>query len=306
VPGAKAPIVQEPAVEAEAFDASGLDELSRQLDALPQTFDSILQLWTLSSSTLPLASLALFLPHDELLLPAAHRGFPLGGKEGLPLSLADSLPKPGASLEPEAAARCAAILGSPAVPSLRAAVMWPETGLSGMWLYQDSRLETASPDVQSRLGELLAHAADRLPAVALPLPAANPAGILLEAAWKYPSASVFSFDLSSFFAQSPGAGRSSSLSPGIGLEALRASFLGACSRILSQGGLALAYEKGSVGCILGSGSTADPDLALFQFKKTLKRILPFLSAAPFPEGRALRLDPSAETALEELSRFLFE
>ena len=48
----------------------------------------------------------------------------------------------------------------------------------------------------------------------------------------------------------------------------------------------------------------DPDLALFQFKKTLRRILPFLAAGAFPEGRALAFDPSSEMARGEIRSLL--
>jgi hypothetical protein len=57
-------------------------------------------------------------------------------------------------------------------------------------------------------------------------------------------------------------------------------------------------------CALGSSSSSDAGLALFQFSKTLKRALPLFAAATLPEGRSLSLDPSAATAAAELSRFL--
>ena len=91
---------------------------------------------------------------------------------------------------------------------------------------------------------------------------------------------------------------------GIEPNALRSSFLSACERILSQGGVALAYGAASVACALGSSSPLDPELALFQFAKTLKRTLPFLAAEAFPEGSVAAFDPSSDRAVEELSRFL--
>jgi hypothetical protein len=281
----------------EEFDTGGFEELEGAIAALPSTADSILQLWSLVGYKLPLESLALFLPRKDSMALAAQKGFRFGKDGILAMNLVDRMARPGEVLDASASSVIAPLLGSSGAPCLRSSLVWPKSGLFGLWVYSDPRLQASTAETQVRLGELLAHAGQALPPPSLAEMEAEPARLLLESALKFESCSAFVFDLSVVLE-----GRDK----GIHGETLRSAFLAACSRILSQGGLALAFGSSRVGCVLASAPTLDPDLALFQFTKTLRRILPFLAAASFPEGRALRVDPSSGNALEELARFLDE
>jgi hypothetical protein len=125
----------------------------------------------------------------------------------------------------------------------------------------------------------------------------EPVSAILEKTRKYRFAVAFRFDLRK-------ANIDVAAFRGLKPNALRSSFLSACEKMLSQSGAALIYGESSVVCILGSSSPVDPELALFQFSKTLKRTLPFLSAVAFPKGLAIGFDPSSDRSREELSRFL--
>jgi hypothetical protein len=287
------------------FDTSGFDDLRRELSAIPDNSDSILELWSIISERLPLAALALFLPRESFLFLAAQNGFPSGTDDSVPPSLFSAF---NASLEPldsETRALFAPILGVPFSLSLRASAMRSTADLLGLWIYHDPVLEAKKAENRAELDALLSRAgesisAPSLTALSMTAPIVNPARILLGAALRYPSASAFAFDLSSF-----DIGEQARLR-GIKPIVLRSFFLEACGKILAQSGMAVAFGERSVGCILGSASTIDTDLAFFQFKKTLKRIVPYLAAASFPEGRVLRLDPASEGVLEDLTRFLAE
>jgi hypothetical protein len=302
----KALAAREPRIQplpVEDFDTGSFAELEAALATIAPNPDSVLQLWPLVSSRLPLSDLALFLPRGDSLALAAKKGFQAGQEGSISLSLLDRKAKAGEALDPSAAGLFAPLLGVERLRPLRSSLVWPESGLFGLWIYSDPGLEASRPETQSRLGELLAQAGLGLPPLSLAETAVEPATLLLESSWRYASVSAFAFDLAPQLAGrwsvEPG-----NDSPGFAGETIRSAFLAGCGRILSKGGLALAYGASRVGCILGSAPTLEPDLALFQFNKTLRRILPAFAAAPFPEGRALRLDPASETAIEELSRFL--
>ncbi len=288
---------------AETEDTSGLDEtgfedLARDIAMLPPHHDSILKLWSFVCDRIPLAAIALFLPQDGFLVSAAQNGFPMGVDDGIPLSIASPSQNGVEPLDNEARALIAPILGVPLSLSLRASTMSLESDHFGLWVFHDSVLEESNSEVQEKLGILLSHAADRLPAVAIESPVADPVRILHEVSAKYSSATAIVFDLSCIVTGEQTRFR------GLMPSMIRSSFLAACRKILSQGGAAVAYDDMAIACILGSTPTLDPDLALFQFSKTLKRILPFLSEDTFPKGRAFRLDPGSKSAFEDLSNFL--
>ncbi len=279
------------------FPLDRIDELERRLVSLPPAYDSVLALWSSVSESMRLSASALFLPRGDFLSPAALNGFPSGTIDEIPMSLALSSRRGAEPLVKEAKALLAPILGVPLSLSLRAAAMRPESGFIGLWVYHDASIDASPARTQERIGSLLAHAGDSLPPTAIAIPVSDPTRDLLEASRKYPSASAFSF-----FVESPD-GKEDRRFQGLAPSAIRSAFLSACLRILSKGGAARAYGDRSIGCVLGSASPIDPGLALFQFKKTLRRILPFLASGPFPEGRALGFDPSSELAREDLSRF---
>ena len=279
------------------FSLDGIDEFERRLASLPTAYDSILAVWSSISESMRLSACALFLPSGDFFFPVARHGFPSGTIEGIPMSLALSSHRGVEPLVKEAKALLAPILGVPSSLSLRAAVMRPESGFTGLWVYHDASVDASPASTQERIGSLLAHAGDSLPPTAIAIPVSDPTRDLLEASRKYPSASAFSFII-----ESPD-GKDDRRFQGLEPSAIRSAFLSACLRILSKGGAAIAYGDRSIGCVLGSSSPIDPDLALFQFKKTLRRILPFIDSGAFPGGRALGFDPASERAQEDLSRF---
>jgi hypothetical protein len=282
----------------EPFDTRCFEELGRALDALPRNADSMLEAWSIVSERIPLAAIALFIPRDFQLALAGQLGFPSGTEDPIPQSLATPALDGVEPLESEARALVAPLLGVPLSLGLRATSMTSASGQLGLWVYYDPRLDAAKPEIRASLGELLRRAAGSLaPAPALQL-AADPPRALLAAASKFRSASILVFDLS------PLDGLAEARSRGLKPGAIRSAFLVASERMLAQGGSAFAFGEWSVGCVLVSSSTIDPLLSLFQFKKTLRRILPFLAGSSFPEGRAIGLEPSSESALEELSAFL--
>jgi hypothetical protein len=280
------------------FGTQGLAELERRLLSLPPCQDSVLAAWSFVSELIPLAAVALFLPKGDFLSPAALLGFPSGSADAIPMSFAPPSQKGALPLGNEEKALLAPILGIPISLSLRASSMASESGLVGLWVYHDPALDASPAETQARLGAVLAGAGTNLPSLSIAIPSPEPARRLLAAARKYPFASVFAFDLSSSNTREDPRFR------GLDYVLFSSTFLAACSRILSQGGEAIAFGERWVGCVLGSSSPVDPELALFQFTKTLRRIAPFLASVSFPTGRALGIEPSSGRALEDLSLFL--
>ena len=175
--------------------------------------------------------------------------------------------------------------------------MWSDSGLYGLWVYHDPSLEAASESARAELGAFLARCGDPLPPLRMEYGIPNPAPAILASIRKYASASLFSFDLRPLFTAIEGF-------PGVEAHAIRSSYLAACRKILGPSGAAYAYGDSSIACALGSSSSSDADLALFQFSKTLRRILPYFDKALLPEGRSMSLEPSRADAAAQLSRFL--
>ncbi len=280
------------------FAFSDPDALMHRLASLPPYGDSFLAAWCAVSESIPLSALSLLLPRGEFLVPAALNGFPSGTEDGIPMSFAGSSHMGTEALGKEAKALLAPILGVPLSLSLRAAAMRPESDFVGLWVYHDPSLDASSEGTRAMIGSILARAGDALPTSTIAIPSSDPARVLIDASRKYPYASAFSFDLASAYALDEARFR------GLKADAVRSAFLAACSKILSLGGAAAAYGELSVACALGSASPIDPDLALFQLRKTLRRILPFLASGALPEGRAAGFVPSSELAHRELSAFL--
>jgi hypothetical protein len=201
----------------------------------------------------------------------------------------------GKPLAKEAKALLAPVLGVPVSLVLRAAPLWSDTGLLGLWIYHDPALEEASEEAMDELLGILSNPSSKVLGFSLESPPLNPAERLLAASKRFSSVSVARFDLDPLF-------DSDKLPSGVENETVRSAFLASCRKILNSNGAAFACGNSSVACALGS--SPDAGLALFQFSKTLRRILPFLATLPFPAGRALNLDPSSSGAAEELARFI--
>jgi len=169
--------------------------------------------------------------------------------------------------------------------------------VAGLWVYYDPSLDGSSELSQDMLGSFLSRAAEGFQALNIASPVADAPRAILAISRSYASASIFTFDFRDAFAEEP---RFKGLRP----RALLSAFMEACSRLLINNGAAFCCEGERVACLLGSSTRADPDLALFQFRKSLKRLLPRFASSSFPEGRAFFLDPSSKSALEELRSFL--
>lgn len=284
-----------PQIEPYRLDA--LDEARSLCAALPQAYDSIFSAWkVLYSPGLRLSALALFLPQGDFLSIAARLGFPSSPVDSIPLSLAPPSKKPCELLGKDARALIAPILGVSIGMNLRATAMWSDSGLYGLWVYHDPSLEAASEETRAELAAFLSSRGDSLPPVRMEYGIPNPTPAILASVRKYASASIFRFDLGPLFAENDAF-------PGVEAHAIRSSYLAASRKILGSNGTAYAYGDSSVICALGSSSSSDSGLALFQFSKTLKRILPSF-AAFLPEGRSMSLDPSRADAAAQLSTFL--
>jgi hypothetical protein len=289
----------EPASEGRPLSLDRLDEFQRLFDALPPRYDSLISAWSFAIESLPLDAMALFIPKGEFLSLAASIGFPAGTDEPLPASIAPARAKPCESLGSEARAIAAPVLGLSLGASLRATSVWADSSLAGLWVYHDDRLDSASQDELSEIEAALARSFSKLHVLMMAVPAANPARDIMETARKFASASIFRLDL-------PDGSKLSDPLRSVALRTMRSATLAACRDLLAQSGSALAFGESSVACMLGSASSADPDLSLFQFSKTLRRVLPFLSQAAFPSARALLLDPASDRCLGDLTAFLAE
>jgi hypothetical protein len=281
------------------FPSDAWEDLEKSLAELPPFHDSLLLAWSRLSESLPLAALSLFIPKGEFLALAAGLGFPASSDDSIPASIAPFSSLPSDPLGSEARALVGQVLGVQQGLPLRATSIWSASCLAGLWIYHDDRLESTPSGLLERLGRLLASVGSNLPALSMSSSSSQAPRDILDLSRKYPVSTVFRLDLP------PAASYDESLRC-VRPETCRSILLAACSRILSQGGAAFASGDTSVACILGSSSPSDPDLVLFQFSKTLRRIIPFLSAAAPPSARAMRLDNSSEDALDSLTRFLHD
>jgi hypothetical protein len=288
-----------PQIPANPFfaDSEAMDELKDKLLSLHPSYDSMLAAWSLLSARLPLQAISLFLPHGDFLALAAQVGFPSGRSEDLPLYIAPSTDQSGLLLGDEVKALVAPSLGVGLDMSLRAVSMRSEPGLRGLWIFHDDPLEASPDDDRFRLIELLGEAASSLPGFTMASVPADTVTLLLSKLDKYRCAIAIRFDLGSTYADL-------AAYRGLNAQALRSALVVAAEKILEQTGAALAFGEASIVAVLGSSAKCDPELSLFQFTKTLRRSLPFLSAEAFPAGSAMGFDPSSERASEELSRFL--
>jgi len=288
-----------PLIEGRPLFLDGLCDLVGLIAALAPRYDSLIAAWSLVIDRLPLDAIALFIPRGDFLSLAASVGFPAGSGELLPASIALSTSKPCETLSSEARALVAPVLGLPLGVSLRASPTWADSSLAGLWVYHDDRLDTAQQEKLVEIGSALTSSLSRLPVLQMAIPSSNPARDIIEAVRKFASASIFRLDL-------PDSSTLSDPLRSVFPRTFRSAILAACRDPLSQSGLSLAFGASSVACMLGSSSPADPDLSLFQFSKTLRRVLPFLSQSAFPSTKAFLLDPSSERCLGDLSVFLSE
>jgi len=282
-----------------AFTPEALSSLESELSAISPTHDAYLASWSKASSILRLSSFALFMPRGDSLVPVARIGFPQKPIAAVPSLTAEHAQGGRDPLDQTASDALSAALGAtPSLP-LRAAAMHSGSRITALWVYRDAALETSPRDLQSRLGATLSSMSRRgAPLVHILGASTKPERVLLDSVSHSARASLFLFDLSRLY------GEISASCPGISTELLLSSFAAACSSILSGEGAAAPCGPSRIGCALGSSSSTDHELALFQFGKSLKRLLPFLSVASFPSGRSASIATSSADAASELARFL--
>jgi hypothetical protein len=280
-----------------SLDIETLDDLEERISALQPSPDALLAMWSLLSASLPLEAIALFLPHGDFLARAAGIGFPAGSADDIPPSMAPDSGINGTLIGDEAKALVAPSLGVGLEIDMRAASIFAGTALSGLWIYHDFSVEASPEPIRVKLSELLTEAAASFPPIPIADSIKDPSKLLLSRMAKYRFATVLRYDIRAAYT-------GSEAFKGLSLDSIRSVYVSSSEKLLDQTGTAFAFGAASVACILGSSSECDPELALFQFTKTLKRSLPFLAAEAFPASSAQCFDLGSDGASEGLSRFL--
>ncbi len=278
-----------------------LASLRDELLALRVSTDYVLACYARIAEVIPFQALGLFLAEGERLLLAASFGFPASSDDFLPLSLATAVGIEGGELEAEARALISPLLGiSPAWP-VRSVSLLAEAGVIGMWVYSEESLQTASPERLAALAALLAAPATRCTARAnREIPKSAAGAELLASVGDAAYVSAFILELS-FLPEAIG-----QHVPGIAVPTLMAAVEDGARRVLGPGGAVSVLPNSRLACLLASSVPLDAELALFQFRKSVKRSLALFEGVELPEGRAIALDLSAEGTAERLAAFLSE
>lgn len=286
-------------VSSPAFTLDDLRSLKSELSALPRTFDIYLTQWSKISSVLRLSSFALFLPSGTFLLPVARIGFPSCPPSPVSSSLAERVLGCRGELDEGSAAALSTALGLSSPLSLRASSVFIGPHVAALWVYRDASLESCSGEFQTEVVSLFSSGvAGDYPLVPILPPIVNPDRFLFDTIIKAARSFVFSFDLSLLYEEI------SKSHSGVSADLLRSSFTAACTRVLAPEGSAVVYGTMRTACVLPSSSSSDHELALFQFLKSLRRLLPSFPASSFPKGRSTVIDSQSDAALSELTRFL--
>jgi len=278
-----------------------LSEIEARLRAIRPQADRLLAAFSLLSELLPFPLLGLLLPAEEGLLPAAVKGFACPRPSPLASTLPSELKFPGAPLPAEARRSVHSAFGlSSELPLFGASLSAAEdAGPGGLWLYSYPGAEASGQQGQRLLGSLFSSAPlSEAPGFGLTSIAADPCSELLAAIPADQVGLALRFDLGELSARA--GQRYPGLQPGVA-ESL---VLSAAASLLSSRGKALLAGPERVALVLVSPSPIDPELALFQFRKSFARSLSFLEGFEFPQGDCIALDPSEAGALESLSRFL--
>jgi hypothetical protein len=279
------------------IDDEIIEEIKGTLGSLQPSQDSLLAAWSILSTRLPLQAISLFLPRGGFLSLAAQVGFPSGTGEDLPLSIVPSAELNGALLSNEGKALVAPSLGVSQSISLRAIAMRSDSGLVGLWIAHDAFLEACADGRRASIIELLADSASSLTPLSMICEQSPTQSSMLPELTKFHFTTAFRFDMEAAYVERPEF-------RGISVGALCAAFSRAAERILEHTGTVRVFDDSIVVGLLGSSSQCDSELALFQFTKTLKKSLPFLSTGAFPVGSSMSFDLSSGSAPEGLSRFL--
>jgi hypothetical protein len=282
-----------------SFTLDDLRSLKSELSALSPTYDLYLSQWWKISSVLRFSSLALFMPSGDYLVPVARIGFPSCPPSPVASSIADRACGGREALDHGSAAALSTALGASSSLPLRASAVFIESRVAALWVYRDGALEAESSEVQAEVGTVFSSGAVRgLPIVTIDSPVSDPERVLFDAVARASKAFVFLFDLSRHYEEI------SASCPGASVDLLRSSFTSACKKILAGEGATVVCGTARIACALASSSSSDHELALFQFGKSLRRFLPFLSVSTFPTGRSTLIEPQSDRAFAELARFI--
>ncbi len=286
--------------EAFPFSAEDIHELALELRRQSAGVDELLAAFARISEALPLDCLALLIPEEQGTRIAASLGFRLVAR-----ACSDCL------LEELARAACedpenpstrrllGSLLYAPEGLRIRGFVVRDSEGLpKALWVYADTRLDASSTAVCAAFDELFA--ADGRSPAAPPtrqeiLDAERAATKLARASGH---AAVFLFELGDFI------DRLDRRVPGLERAAVEACLRTAAERVLKNAGAAFCLSEERLAACFYATTPLDAELALAQFRKSLKKLLPFLSIAELPAGKAIGLDLAYEGAKALLARFL--
>lgn len=282
------------------FTAAEISSLTEELARLPEGADDLVAAYARIAEALPLGAVALLLSEESGIRVAASYGFAFRAER----VDEPSIDVVAASLEGNLCGLKTRNLLEGLVETdlslaLRASVSLDLEGEpKALWLYADARLDGSSPELVEAVAALFAARALR----AAPLPERGN----LEAAARRSGelgrgeghAVVAVFDLASYIDYFE------FLVPGLRRAAVEGAVRGASLGMLGPRGEALVLPGERFIIFLYSPKPLDPELALVQFGKSLRRALPFFGSAEPPEGRALGLDLAYEGARGLLERFL--
>jgi len=284
------------------LSVSELGALESELLSLRDSPDYLLSVFARITEAVPIEALALFLPQGEGFGLAASLGFPAATMEYVPLSIARGSGRPGDGLPGEAAAVISSLLGvSPTLRLRGATMLGPEGGVVGQWVFADGVLEYADRETIEAVGQLLAAPGKRPGgASGLMYPSSNPSRELAAEAQGQAYAIAMSLDLRNTYIELE------LRIPGILPSAFFAMLAAAARRVLGHNGAVLHTDEGLLHCLFFSSSTLDPDLGLFQFRKSLKRALSILEGIELSGGRSQLIDVAGGGTEASLRRFLAE
>jgi len=303
IPAGNAPeSLEPPAFDPKAFPftAAEISSLTEELTRLPEGADDLVAAYARIAEALPLGALALLFSEDEGIRVAASYGFSFrADRVGEPTIDAVAASLDGKLCGLKTRDLLESLVETDLSVALRASVSLDVEGEpKALWLYADARLDGSSPELVEAVAELFAARALR----AAPLPErGDPEAALLrsgELGRGEGHAVVAVFELASYIDYFE------FLVPGLRRAAVEGAVRGASLGMLGPRGEALVLPGERFVIFLYSPKPLDPELALVQFGKSLRRALPFFGSAEPPEGKALGLDLAYEGARGLLERFL--
>jgi hypothetical protein len=283
------------------FPWDDLSTLRGEIEGTTATMDGVFHVFERLSEALPFDAFALMLPRGDELGIAASVGPGAAPSYRLPLTLLSDLAAPCSPFSEPSLKELWKALGLPEGASLRGSAIesCSDPSRRGLFAYSLPGSRTPSAD-EARMLEELFHSNTSLPLPSLfPSSTATEAGeMLLSAISPDQNGVAMLFDLREV------AARAHSFLPSIKEGAAESVVLSVAEIMVGARGKALLVGGDGLALVLSSASAIDPELALFQFRKSFSRSLAFLEGFEFPEGQAYALDPSEAGCANSLARFL--